>query len=84
MGRARLAPGGHLQNEGIAGISLRLQGRFPGCCRGVTSLARRRQPPLLPVLFGRQIIMTAEMALEGFEFLAVLKADQIIGGYGFL
>src|SRR5215468_5619199 len=39
-----------------------------------------RQSPLLAVFFRRQVVVRAQVPLEGFELLAVLKADDVIGG----
>jgi hypothetical protein len=40
----------------------------------------RRKAPLLPVLFGRKVIVAAQVTLQGFEFFAVFQADEIVGG----
>src|SRR4051812_6409176 len=39
-----------------------------------------RQAPFLAILLGRQIVARAQVALERLEFLAVLEADDVVGG----
>src|SRR5215217_9229777 len=56
-------------------------------CGGVVGRYHRivwRERPLLAVLLGRHAVLSAQMPLEGFEFLSVLQTNDMVRRNGFL
>src|SRR5207237_9710049 len=40
-----------------------------------------RQIPFLAILLGRKVVMSPQVALDGFEFLSILETGDVIGGH---
>ena len=44
----------------------------------------RSAAPIVPVFFGKDVVVGSQVPLEGFELLAVLKANDVFRRHGFL
>ncbi len=78
-GRAAAAAAGTRAQADLLGQSAAMLGVVGGDHRIIG-----RQAPTLAILFGSQIVCSLEMPFEHLQFLAIFKADNVIGGNGLL